>query len=164
MILRFYSFANRLSEYKGKLKSFLNEYMGKYVPKEETDIKSQAIMFRQTMQNVWTVFGPNSGRLYSTGTEDRPMIEGKWEPKFSISALDIQASAPDRPKPRQGPNRCRTNPGDVHLLPADSTPGATRHIASARRDRRDQTPLDGVPLSDSKHPRRDRRRTSLFHI
>jgi 5-methylcytosine-specific restriction endonuclease McrA len=27
------------------------------------------------------------------GTEDHPGIDGKWEPKFSISALDIQASA-----------------------------------------------------------------------
>lgn len=45
------------------------------------------------MHNVWTVFGENSARLYSTGTEDRPTTEGRWEPKFSISALDIQASA-----------------------------------------------------------------------
>jgi hypothetical protein len=93
MILRFFAFANRLGEYKGKLKSFLNDYMGKYAPRGEDDIRSQAIMFRHTMQNVWTVFGQNSGRLYSTGTEDRPTIEGKWEPKFSISALDIQSSA-----------------------------------------------------------------------
>jgi hypothetical protein len=45
------------------------------------------------MNNVWVVFGDNSGRLYSTGTEDRPSVEGRWEAKFSISALDIQASA-----------------------------------------------------------------------
>jgi hypothetical protein len=50
-------------------------------------------MFRQTMHNVWTVFGPNSAKLYSTGTEDRPTIDGRWESKFSISALDLQASA-----------------------------------------------------------------------
>ena len=93
MILRFFAFANRLNEYKGKLKSFLNDYMGKYAPQGEADIQSQATMFRQAMNNVWVVFGDNSGRLYSTGTEDRPSIEGRWEPKFSISALDIQASA-----------------------------------------------------------------------
>jgi hypothetical protein len=93
MILRFFAFANRLSEYKGKLKSFLNDYMAKYAARGDADIRSQANMFRQTMQNVWTVFGENSGRLYSTGTEDRPTIEGRWEAKFSISALDIQASA-----------------------------------------------------------------------
>ena len=45
------------------------------------------------MHNVWGVFGENSARLYNTGTEDRPTVEGRWEPKFSISALDIQASA-----------------------------------------------------------------------
>ena len=93
MILRFFAFANRLGDYKGKLKSFLNDFMGKYAPKGDDDIKSQANMFRQTMQNVWTVFGQNSAKLYSTGTEDRPTVDGKWEPKFSISALDIQASA-----------------------------------------------------------------------
>lgn len=90
MILRFFAFANRLADYKGKLKSFLSDYMGKYAPKGD-DIKSQANVFRQTMQNVWNVFGENSGRLYAAGTEKHP--EGKWEPKFSISALDIQASA-----------------------------------------------------------------------
>ena len=93
MVLRFFAFANRLGEYKGKLKSFLNDYMGKYAPKGDDDIKSQANMFRQTMHNVWTVFGTNSARLYSTGTEDHPTVDGRWEPKFSISALDIQASA-----------------------------------------------------------------------
>ncbi len=93
MILRFFAFANRLNEYKGKLKSFLNDYMGKYALQGEADIQSQATMFRQAMNNVWVVFGNNSGRLYSTGTEDRPAVEGRWEPKFSISALDIQASA-----------------------------------------------------------------------
>jgi hypothetical protein len=92
MILRIFSFANRLSEYKGKLKSFLNDYMGKYAPKGD-DIPSQANTFRQCMQNVWAVFGENSARLYTTGTEDRPTVDGKWDPKFSISALDIQASA-----------------------------------------------------------------------
>ncbi len=93
MILRFFSFANRLDQYNGKLKPFLNEYMGLYAPKSEQDIKNQAAMFRQTMKNVYAVFGPNSGRLYTTGTEDKPAVEGRWEPKFTISALDIQASA-----------------------------------------------------------------------
>ena len=93
MILRFLAFANRLGDYKGKLKGFLNDYMGKYAPKDDADIKSQAQQFRQTMHNVWAVFGEKSARLYNTGTEDRPTVEGKWEPKFSISALDIQAAA-----------------------------------------------------------------------
>ena len=92
MILRFFAFANRLGHYKGKLKSFLNEYMGKHAPTGD-DIRLQANIFRQSMQNVWTVFGENSARLYSSGSEDRPTVDGKWEAKFSISALDIQASA-----------------------------------------------------------------------
>jgi hypothetical protein len=47
-------------------------------------------MFRQTMQNIYIVFGPNSGRLYSipSGSHD-----GRWDKKFSIAALEIQASA-----------------------------------------------------------------------
>ena len=76
-------------------------------PKGDDDIKSQANMFRQTMHNVWTVFGPNSARLYSTGTEDRPTIDGRWEPQFSISALDIQASALIGQNPAA---RCRRQP------------------------------------------------------
>jgi hypothetical protein len=64
-----------------------------YSPKTAAEIASQAEMFRQTMRNVYAVFGEYSGRLYSTGTEDRPTVSGRWEPKFSISALDIQASA-----------------------------------------------------------------------
>jgi hypothetical protein len=45
MILRLFAFANRLSEYRGKLKSFLNDYMGKDAPRG-ANIESQAKMFR----------------------------------------------------------------------------------------------------------------------
>ncbi|HSH79130.1 MAG TPA: DUF262 domain-containing protein [Herpetosiphonaceae bacterium] len=93
MILRFFAFANRIEHYKGNLKRFLNEYMGTHAPKGPEPIAAQAGMFRQTMQNVYTVFGPNAGRLYSTGTEDHATRDGKWDTKFSVSALDIQASA-----------------------------------------------------------------------
>ena len=67
--------------------------MAIYAPKDPMQIKAQAALFRQTMQNIYTVFGPNAGCLYSTGTEDRPTVEGKWDTRFSISAFDIQASA-----------------------------------------------------------------------
>ena len=93
MILRFFAFANRIDHYTGNLKRFLNEYMAIYTPKDPMQIKAQAALFRQTMQNMHIVFGPNAGRLYSTGTEDRPTVEGKWDTRFSISAFDIQASA-----------------------------------------------------------------------
>lgn len=93
MILRFFAFANRIDYYTGSLKRFLNEYMAIYAPKDPMQIKAHAALFRQTMQNIYTVFGPNAGCLYSTGTEDRPTIEGKWDTRFSISAFDIQASA-----------------------------------------------------------------------
>jgi hypothetical protein len=93
MILRFYAFANRIDYYAGNLKRFLNDYMALYAPKDQAQIKVLADLFRQTMQNVYIVFGSNAGRLYSTGTEDHPTVEGKWDTRFSISALDIQASA-----------------------------------------------------------------------
>jgi hypothetical protein len=93
MILRFFAFANRIDHYAGNLKRFLNDYMATYAPKDEMQIKAQAALFRQTMQNIYIVFGQNAGRLYSTGTEDRQTIEGKWDTRFSISAFDIQASA-----------------------------------------------------------------------
>ena len=93
MILRFFAFANRIDHYAGNLKRFLNDYMATYAPKDQVQINSQAAMFRQTMQNIYIVFGPNAGHLYSTGTEDRPTTEGKWDTRFSISAFDIQASA-----------------------------------------------------------------------
>ncbi len=93
MILRFFAFANRIDHYAGNLKRFLNDYMATYAPKDQVQINSQAAMFRQTMQNIYIVFGQNAGCLYSTGTEDRPTTEGKWDTRFSISAFDIQASA-----------------------------------------------------------------------
>lgn len=93
MILRFFAFTNRIEHYAGNLKRFLNEYMGSYAPKDPTQIKLLEILFRQTMKNVYIVFGSNSGRLYGTGTEGQQTIAGKWETNFSISALDIQASA-----------------------------------------------------------------------
>ncbi len=93
MILRFFAFTDRINYYKGNLKRFLNEYMAHHAPKEPIKIEEQAEMFRQTMRNIYAVFGEYSARLYSTGTEDHPTAEGKWETKFSVSALDIQASA-----------------------------------------------------------------------
>lgn len=91
MILRFFSFTNRIDHYAGNLKRFLNDYMGKYAPKEKAQVAELGTMFRQTMQNVYIVFGENAGRLYSV--DDTAQNEGRWEKKFSISALDIQASA-----------------------------------------------------------------------
>lgn len=92
MILRFFSFTNRIDHYAGNLKRFLNDYMGKYAPKERTQVAELEGMFRQTMQNVYTVFGENAGKLYSV-EDSATQNEGRWERKFSISALDIQASA-----------------------------------------------------------------------
>ena len=64
MILRFFAFADRLSQYAGSLKQFLNEYMGRYAPREPNELKAHAIVFRQTMQNVYAVFGERSaGRI-----------------------------------------------------------------------------------------------------
>jgi hypothetical protein len=90
MILRFLALANRVQFYKGGLKRFLNEYMARYAPNDASGIQEQARLFRQTMQNVYTVFGANSGRLYyvPAGSHD-----GRWDTKFSIAALEIQASA-----------------------------------------------------------------------
>lgn len=93
MILRFFAFANRIDHYAGNLKRFLNDYMSTYAPRDQAQIDNLKAMFRQTMQNLSIVFGTNAGRLYSTGTEDRPTTDGKWDTRFSISAFDIQASA-----------------------------------------------------------------------
>jgi hypothetical protein len=90
MILRFFAFANRLNYYAGNLKGFLTEYMRCHAPTDPEQLRAQAAMFRQTMQNVYAVFGPQSARLYSVppGSND-----GTWDTKFSVAALDIQASA-----------------------------------------------------------------------
>jgi len=92
MILRFFAFVGRIEHYGGNLKKFLNDYMGKYAPNEQSKVTELGAMFRQTMQNVYTAFGENSARLY-TVNENSPSSSGRWESKFSISALDIQASA-----------------------------------------------------------------------
>lgn len=90
MILRLFAFANRLPQYKGSLKRFLNEYMGQYAPREIQDLKTHAMLFRQTMQNIYSVFGDKSARLYDINAR-RGL--GAWDTKFSVAALDIQASA-----------------------------------------------------------------------
>jgi hypothetical protein len=90
MILRFFAFANRLQHYTGNLKRFLNEYMGQYAPRQPQDLKAHATLFRQTMQNIYAVFGEQSARLYDMNARKG---RGAWDTPFSIMALDIQASA-----------------------------------------------------------------------
>lgn len=93
MILRFFAFASRIDSYAGNLKRFLNDYMGTYAPKKPEQVKELENLFRQTMHNIYIVFGPNAGRLYSMSTDGKSSNAGKWETAFSISAFDIQASA-----------------------------------------------------------------------
>lgn len=88
-ILRFFAFAYRLPFYNGNLKRFLNEYMARYAPREQEELKAPAALFRQTMQNIYAVFGDKSARLYEVNRNDK----GRWDMKFSVMALDIQASA-----------------------------------------------------------------------
>jgi 5-methylcytosine-specific restriction endonuclease McrA len=90
MILRFFAFANRLSNYTGNLKRFLNEYMGQYAPRDPQDLKAHAVILKQTMQNICAVFGDKSARLYEVNPRSN---KGVWDTKFSVMALDIQASA-----------------------------------------------------------------------
>jgi hypothetical protein len=90
MILRLLALANRVNFFKGGLKRFLNDYMANYAPRDAAAIDEQARIFRQAMQNVYTVFGQHSGRLYSV-PPGAP--NGGWDTKFSIAALEIQASA-----------------------------------------------------------------------
>jgi hypothetical protein len=92
MILRFFALSNRIEQYTGNLRKILNDYMGKYAPNEETKVAELGEIFRQTMQNVHAAFGEHSARLYTV--ENGALYEdGEWEQQFSISALDIQASA-----------------------------------------------------------------------
>jgi 5-methylcytosine-specific restriction endonuclease McrA len=90
MILRFLAFANRLPSYAGSLKRFLSEYMGQYAPRNAEALKSHSSLFRQTMQNIYSVFGDRAARLYEVNPRTN---KGSWELKFSVTALDIQASA-----------------------------------------------------------------------
>lgn len=90
VILRFFAFANRLPQYTGNLKGFLNEYMAQYAPRDEAALKAHGALFRQTMQNIYTVFGNHSARLYEVNAKSR---NGGWDTKFSVAALDMQASA-----------------------------------------------------------------------
>jgi hypothetical protein len=90
IILRFFAFINRLQFYTGNLKRFLNEYMKSYAPHTPDQIREQSDIFRQTAQNIYSVFGPHSARLYSV---DERSNKGSWDTKFSVAALDIQVSA-----------------------------------------------------------------------
>ncbi len=88
MILRFFALANRVNFYTGRLKRFLNDYMAKYAPHDAAAIDEQAGIFRQTMQNVYNVFGQNAGRLYSV--PQRGSNDGEWDTNFSIAALEYR--------------------------------------------------------------------------
>jgi hypothetical protein len=90
IILRFFAFTNRFQNYTGNLKRFLNEYMGQYAPHEPDQLKAHAATFKQAMQNIYAVFGPYSARLYEINPSTN---KGGWNEKFSVAALDIQASA-----------------------------------------------------------------------
>jgi hypothetical protein len=90
MILRFFAFADRLQHYTGNLKRFLNGYMANYAPHQADALSAQATLFKQTMQNIYTVFGKNSARLYVVNPRTKL---GDWDTKFSVTAFDIQASA-----------------------------------------------------------------------
>ena len=90
MILRFFAFAYRLPFYTGNLKHFLNDYMGTYAPKRAEELKAHAALFKQTMQNLYAVFGDKSARLYEV---NRKTNKGGWDTKFSVGAFDIQAAA-----------------------------------------------------------------------
>ena len=89
MIFRFFAFADRLQHYTGNLKRFLNEYMTN-APRQADALSAQATLFKQTMQNIYTVFGRNSARLYVVNPRTKL---GNWDTKFSVTAFDIQASA-----------------------------------------------------------------------
>ncbi len=90
MILRFFAFANRLNSYTGNLKRFLNEYMEQYAPRDDQQLKAHATLFRQTMQNIYAVFGDKAARLYEVNPRTN---KGSWDMRFSVTAFDIQASA-----------------------------------------------------------------------
>jgi 5-methylcytosine-specific restriction endonuclease McrA len=90
MILRFFAFANRLQQYSGKLKHFLNEYMAQYAPKEPQQLKAHTAQFRQTIQNIYAVFGKKAGRIFEV---DPRTGEGAWDSKFSVLIFEIQAAA-----------------------------------------------------------------------
>ena len=64
MILRFFAFVNRLPNYTGNLKRFLNEY-GAVRAKRVRGIEgSRESVLKQTMQNIYAVFGEKLARLY----------------------------------------------------------------------------------------------------
>ena len=90
VILRFFAFVDRLQHYTGNLKRSLNEYMGQYAPHQPESLRTHAASFRQTMQNIYAVFGDKAARLYEVNPRTN---RGGWDTKFSVTAFDIQAAA-----------------------------------------------------------------------
>ncbi|MGD0907552.1 MAG: HNH endonuclease signature motif containing protein [Candidatus Acidiferrales bacterium] len=90
IILRVFAFVNRLQFYAGNLKRFLNEYMKSHAPHAPEQIQELEEIFLQTTQNIYSVFGAHSARLYSA---DEKSNNGSWDTKFSVAALDIQVGA-----------------------------------------------------------------------
>lgn len=92
MILRFFAFSARIDHYAGNLKRFLNDYMGQHAPSDKAKVAELGEMFRQTMRNVGAAFDSHAARLFYVA-DTGSLTSGEWYSTFSISALDIQASA-----------------------------------------------------------------------
>jgi Protein of unknown function DUF262/HNH endonuclease len=90
IILRVFSFADRLQHYTGNLKRFLNDYMRQYAPGRPDALEAYAAAFKQATVNIYTVFGRQSARLYEVNPQTNA---GGWDAKFSVTALDIQTGA-----------------------------------------------------------------------
>jgi 5-methylcytosine-specific restriction endonuclease McrA len=64
--------------------------MGQYAPRGLQELKAHTALLKQTMQNIYADFGDKSARLYEVNARSN---KGAWDTKFSVMALDIQASA-----------------------------------------------------------------------
>jgi len=94
-VLRFLALAKGLDSYRSSLKSFMNIFMNSQsnLKKGSEVLEQYKTLFQQTMQNVYDVFGEESGRLYGPPKTQRRLNEGVWDKDFSILALEIQAFA-----------------------------------------------------------------------
>ena len=65
--------------------------MAKHAPRESEDLKAHTLLFRQAMQNIYAVFGENSGA--DTNVNYPRTNNGKWGTKFLVTVFDIEAAA-----------------------------------------------------------------------
>jgi len=91
LILRFISLHDWYGKYDGQMKRLLNSYMDPETNpsvNKDDEMKRIEMLFKKTIDKVFSVFGEHSFRSFRPGTPDNP--DGYWDKSLSKSLFDVE--------------------------------------------------------------------------